>query len=50
MPDDVLVASSTPGHAMRPSGDDGCLCTLVGKALEPMTGSGGVILVLLTAH
>jgi hypothetical protein len=47
---DLLVASSTPGHAMRWSGDHGYLCTLVGKALEPMTGSEGVILVLLTAH
>jgi len=47
---DLLVSSSTPGHAMRWAGDDGCLCTLVGKALEPMTGDSGVILVLLTAH
>jgi len=47
---DLLVSSSTPGHAMRWPGEDGCLCTLVGKALEPMTGESGVILVLLTAH
>jgi len=47
---DLLVASSTPGYAMRWPEDDGCLCTLVGKALEPMTGDSGVVLVLLTAH
>ena len=50
LPGDLLVSSSTPGHAMRWSGDDGCQCSLVGKALEPMDGERGVILVLLTAH
>jgi hypothetical protein len=49
-PGDLLVSSSTPGHAMRWSGSEPCPCALVGKALEPMTGSSGVILVLLTAH
>jgi len=49
-PGDLLVTSSTPGYAMRWSGPDPCLCALVGKALEPMTHSEGVILVLLTAH
>jgi len=47
---DLLVASSTPGHAMRWNGEGGCQCTLVGKALEPMNDERGVILVLLTAH
>ncbi len=47
---DLLVTSSTPGHAMRWSGPDPCPCSLVGKALEPMTGELGIILVLLTAH
>lgn len=50
LPGDLLVASSTPGYAMRWSGSGPCPCALVGKALEPMTGSEGVILVLLTAH
>jgi len=48
LPGDLLVTSSTPGYAMRWSGEGPC--ALVGKALEPMTGSEGVILVLLTAH
>jgi len=45
---DLLVSSSTPGHAKRWSGSGPC--ALVGKALEPMIGDPGVILVLLTAH
>jgi len=49
-PGDLLVSSSTPGHAMRWSGPDPCPCSLVGKALEPMTDESGMILVLLTAH
>ncbi len=49
-PGDLLVSSSTPGHAMRWAGPDPCPCALVGKALEPMTEETGVILVLLTAH
>lgn len=47
---DLLVSSSTPGHAMRWAGPEPCPCALVGKALEPMTGERGVISVLLTAH
>jgi hypothetical protein len=47
---DLLVTSSTPGHAMRWSGAGPCPCALVGKALEPLDGDSGVILVLLTAH
>jgi len=49
-PGDLLVSSSTPGHAMRWSGPNPCSCALIGKALEPMTEETGVILVLLTAH
>ena len=49
-PGDLLVTSSTPGYAMRWAGPEPCLCSLVGKALEPMTDEAGVILVLLTAH
>ena len=49
-PGDLLVSSSTPGYAMRWSGPDPCPCALVGKALQPFTGSRGLILVLLTAH
>ena len=47
-PGDLLVSSSTPGHAMRWSGPDPCPCALVGKALGPMTDGYGIILVLLT--
>ena len=49
-PGDLLVTSSTPGHAMRWAGPDPCPCSLVGKALEPMVDEQGVILILLTAH
>jgi Tol biopolymer transport system component len=49
-PGDLLVTSSTPGYAMRWSNPDPCLCSLVGKALEPMIEEQGVIFVLLTAH
>jgi len=49
-PGDLLVTSSTPGHAMRWAGPDPCPCALVGKALDPMTDTHGSILVLLTAH
>jgi len=45
---DLLVSSSTPGHAMRWDGSGSP--ALIGKALEPMTDEIGVILVLLTAH
>ena len=47
-PGDLLVSSSTPGHAMRWDGTGSP--ALIGKALEPMTDETGVILVLLTAH
>jgi len=47
---DLLVTSSTPGRAMRWAGPGPCPCSLIGKALEPMTEDYGVILVLLTAH
>ena len=47
---DLLISSSTPGHAMRWAGSDSCTCSLVGKALEPMNDETGIILVLLTAH
>ena len=49
-PGDLLVTSSTPGHAMRWAGPGPCPCSLIGKALEPMTNEQGVVLVLLTAH
>ncbi|MFC2106562.1 clostripain-related cysteine peptidase [Candidatus Bipolaricaulota bacterium] len=50
LPGDLLITSSTPGHAMRWAGPEPCPCSLVGKALEPMTDEQGMILVLLTAH
>ncbi len=49
-PGDLLVSSSTPGHAMRWDGSGSCSCTLVGKALEAMADTHGIILVLLMAH
>jgi len=47
---DLLVSSSEPGRAMRWAGVTPCPCALIGKALEPMVGAEGVILVLLMAH
>ena len=43
---DLLVASSTPGHAMR--ADNPPPGTILGKALEPLEKGTGTILVLLT--
>lgn len=48
-PGDLLVSSSTPGHAMRWAGDGPCPCALVGKAMEGLPTSWGVILVLLAS-
>jgi len=49
-PGDLLVASSTPGYAMRWEPAMGEPCGLVGKALEPLVTGHGLILVLLMAH
>lgn len=46
-PGDLLVASATPGYAMRWDPDVGEPCGLVGKALESLERGTGVILVLL---
>jgi len=48
-PGDLLVASSTPGHAMRWSGPEPCPCALIGKALGPMVDATGTVVVLLMA-
>jgi hypothetical protein len=47
-PGDLLVASSSPGHAMKGTDRNKMLGAVVGKALEPLTGGSGVILVLVT--
>ncbi len=46
-PGDLLVASSTPGHAMG-AGANPPVGTVLGKALEPFDSGTGVILVLVT--
>ena len=43
---DLLVTSSTPGHAMR--ADDAPAGTILGKALEPLDQGTGTIQVLVT--
>ena len=48
-PGDLLVSSSTPGHAMRCGSQTACPCCILGKALAPMSTERGVILVLLMA-
>ena len=45
---DLLVTSSTPGHAMRGTDRSHMLGAVVGKALEPLPQGTGVIQVLVT--
>lgn len=45
---DLLVTSSTPGHAMRGTDRNRMLGAVVGKALEPLPQGTGVIQVLVT--
>jgi hypothetical protein len=45
---DLLVASSTPGHAMKGTDRSKLIGAVVGKALEPMQEGKGVIQVLVT--
>ena len=45
---DLLVTSSTPGHAMKGTDRNKMLGAVVGKALEPLKKGTGVIQVLVT--
>ena len=45
---DLLTTSSTPGHVMRCEDRFQCVGAIVGKALEPLDGGTGIILVLVT--
>jgi hypothetical protein len=45
---DLLVASSTPGHAMKGTDRTKMLGAVVGKALEPLREGKGVVQVLVT--
>ncbi len=45
---DLLVTSSTPGHAMKGTDRGRMLGAVVGKALEPLSAGKGVIQVLVT--
>jgi hypothetical protein len=47
-PGDLLVTSSTPGHAMKGTDRSRMLGAIVGKALQPLESGTGVILVLVT--
>ncbi|MBI4150308.1 hypothetical protein HY488_02795, partial [Candidatus Woesearchaeota archaeon] len=47
MPGDLLVSSSTPGHAMRCDDRKKCYGAVVGKALEPFSGKKGTINMLV---
>lgn len=46
-PGDLLVASSTPGHAMR-AGENPPQGTVLGKALEPLDEGTGFIMIVVT--
>jgi trimeric autotransporter adhesin len=48
LPGDLLVTSSTAGHAMKGTDRDRMLGAVVGKALEPLSEGKGVIQVLVT--
>jgi hypothetical protein len=48
LPGDLLVASATPGHAMKGTDRSRMLGAVVGKALEPLSAGKGVIQVLVT--
>jgi hypothetical protein len=45
---DLLVTSSTPGHAMKGTDRSRMLGAVVGKALEPLSKGTGVVQVLVT--
>jgi len=45
---DLLVSSSSPGHAMEGTDRERMLGAVVGKALEPLREGVGVIQVLVT--
>ena len=45
---DLLVTSSTPGHAMKGTDRSKMLGAVVGKALQPLLGGEGTIQVLVT--
>jgi trimeric autotransporter adhesin len=47
-PGDLLVTSSTPGHAMKGTDRSRMLGAVVGKALEPLSEGKGTIQVLVT--
>jgi len=47
---DLLVTSSTAGHAMKGTDRNLMLGAIVGKALEPLSGDKGVIQVLVMMH
>ncbi len=47
-PGDLLVTSSTPGHAMKGTDRARMLGAVVGKALEPLSEGKGIIEVLVT--
>jgi hypothetical protein len=44
---DLLTTSATPGHAMRCNDRDRCFGTVLGKAMEPLSDSKGMIKVLV---
>ena len=47
-PGNLLVASSTPGRAMKGTDRNRMLGAVVGKALEPLREGKGVVQVLVT--
>ena len=47
-PGDLLVSSSTPGHAMKCTSKRPAAGTVIGKALEGLEKGTGVIQVLVT--
>jgi hypothetical protein len=47
---DLLTTSPTPGHAMRCADRLQCIGAVIGKALQPLHGDTGIILVLVALN
>ena len=47
---DLLVTSSTPGYAMKGTDRYRMVGAMIGKALQPLRGTTGIIQVLVTLH
>jgi hypothetical protein len=47
-PGDLLTTSATPGHAMKVTVHGRASGTIIGKAMTPLSGNTGLVLVLVS--